>query len=493
MAPDDRLPPQAAAVADESNFAPAAEAPTYTAPPDEAAEIPEAAWTAPRRAPGVLALAWPAVLSNLLYSTVGLVDTKIVGALGAPAIAAVTTGNRIFFMLQAVMMAVTAGTTALVARAWGAKDRAEAARVTSASFFLCVGAAALLTIPGMVFASDLAQIFRLDPQAVADATTFIWWLSAFYAPFAASFVVGTSLRAAGDTMTPLWVGAITNVVNIALAYGLVLGQFGLPRLGVAGAAIANGLAFTLGAAILCGRWMQGGLVMGRGGKGSLTRERLGRMLQIGYPAALEQLVWQGGFIGFLWIVSLYGTAPYAAYGIGVTILSFSFVVGFGFSIAAGTLVGQHLGARDPEGAARSGWRALALSVGAMVVLGATIILTSGHIARFMIDDPEVVELTVFFIYVLGAMQPLMAIEFALGGALRGAGDTRFPLFAVLAGLVGVRLVLAGIFAFLGLSVHWVFAALIGDYIVKASMLTWRFASGRWKHIRVLEKPARAAA
>jgi Na+-driven multidrug efflux pump len=215
------------------------------------------------------------------------------------------------------------------------------------------------------------------------------------------------------------------------------------------------------------------------------------MLQIGYPAALEQVVWQGGFIGFLWIVSLYGTAPYAAYGIGVTILSFSFVVGFGFSIAAGTLVGQHLGANDPEGATRSGWRALRLSIAAMVVLGTTIILTSRSIAQFMINDPQVVELTVFFIYVLGAVQPLMAIEFALGGALRGAGDTRFPLFAVLAGLVGVRVVLAGLFAWMGLSVHWVFAALIGDYIVKASMLTWRFRSGRWQKLRYLDDEAAA--
>jgi putative MATE family efflux protein len=453
---------------------------------DEAAEVPAPSWAPPRSSPGVLALAWPAVVGNLLFSTVGLVDTKIVGALGAPAIAAVTTGNRIFFILQAVLMAVTAGTTALVARAWGANDRVEAERVTTASVVLCVGVAGSLTLPGMLLSSRLAHIFRLDPQAVEYATTFIWWLSVFNAPFAASFVIGTALRAAGDTRTPLWIGALTNVVNIFLAYGLVLGRFGLPQLGVVGAAIANGLAFTLGALVFAALWLRGRLLLGLSRSGALTRTRLRKMLQIGYPAAIEQIVWQGGFIGFLWIVSLYGTAPYAAYGIGVTILSFSFVVGFGFSIAAGTLVGQHLGAGDPDGATRSGWHALRLSIGAMVVLGALIIVFARSIAQFMIKDPEVVELTVFFIYVLGAMQPLMAIEFALGGALRGSGDTRFPLLAVLSGLIGVRVLLASIFAYLGLSVHWVFAALIGDYIVKATMLTWRFSSGRWKHLRYLE-------
>lgn len=468
MTPNDPRTPETAAAA--AGYAVA----------DEGAEVPAPSWSPPRVAPGVFALAWPAVVANLLYSTVGFVGTKIVGALGAPAVAAVTTGNRIFFILQAVLMAVTAGTTALVARAWGAQDRAEAERVTTASLVLCVGLAGALTIPGLLFCNELANIFRLDAQAVEYAATFIWWLSIFNAPFAASFVIGTALRAAGDMRTPLWVGALTNVVNIFLAWGLVLGRFGLPKLGVAGAAIANGLSFAIGALIFAWLWLRGRLLLGRGPGGALARPRLQRMLQIGYPAALEQVVWQGGFIGFLWIVSLYGTAPYAAYGIGVTILSFSFVVGFGFSIAAGTLVGQHLGADDPDGAARSGWRAMRLSVAAMVVLGALIIFFARSIAQFMIADPEVVELTVFFIYVLGAMQPLMAIEFALGGALRGAGDTRFPLLAVLSGLVGVRLTLAALFAWLGLSVHWVFAALIGDYIVKSTMLTWRFGSGRWK-------------
>ena len=203
-------------------------------------------------------------------------------------------------------------------------------------------------------------------------------------------------------------------------------------------------------------------------------------MHIGYPAAIEQGVWQGGFIAFMWVLALYGTGPYAAYGIGVSILAFSFVVGFGFSVAGATLVGQHLGAGDPDGAMRSGWRAMAFSVVSMSVFGLAIILASERIATWMIDDPEVVRLTVIFIYLLGAAQPLMAMEFSLGGALRGAGDTRFPLIAVLSGLIGVRIVVAGTFAWLGFSVEWVFAALLGHYLVTSTMMALRFRSGRWK-------------
>jgi putative MATE family efflux protein len=435
-------------------------------------------------APSILMLAWPTIAGNLLYSIIGLVNTKIVGSLGASAVAAVTAGHRMFFVLQAVLMAITAGTTALVARAWGAGDRDEAERVTKASMWVCMAVAVVMAVLGLAFAEQLAGVFRLDEETIAEAASFIRWLSVFNVAFAVPFVLGPAVRAAGDTMTPLWIGAITNVINVVLVYALVYGALGLPGLGVAGAAIATGLAFTAGAVIFLVMWLRGSLLVGVGPRGSLGRRRVKQLIRIGSPAGLEQLVWQGGFIAFLWIVALYGTAPYAAYGIGVNILALSFVVGFGFSIAASTHVGQRLGASDPEGATRSGWHATRLAVLAMVGLGAAVALAAPFIARLMIDDAEVVRLTIVFIYILGAVQPLMAIEFTLGGSLRGAGDTRFPLITTLTGLVLVRVVLAGFFAWLELSVEWVFGALIADYLIKGIMLVWRFRSGRWQRVRV---------
>ena len=125
-----------------------------------------------------------------------------------------------------------------------------------------------------------------------------------------------------------------------------------------------------------------------------------------------------------------------------------------------------------------------LAVASMIVLGTIVILTAEQVAAFMIEDPEVVRLTVVFIYILGACQPLMAIEFTLGGSLRGAGDTRFPLYTVMTGLIGVRVILSAIFAWAGLAVEWIFAALIAAYIVKVCMLAWRFRGGRWKALEV---------
>ena len=427
-------------------------------------------------------LAWPAILSNLLFSIIGIASIKIVGELGASAVASVTTGHRIFFALQAILMAISAGTTALVARSIGAKEPDEAAKITSASLWIGNIVAIILMLPCIFFSREIASVFGLDEETTIQAGEFIRWLSYFNIAFAINMVLGAALRAAGDTKTPLWIGVITNLINLVLVYVLVYGKFGLPQMGVPGAAIANGLSFLVGAIVLLILWQRQKLVIGIGGISSLTRVRIKKLVDIGYPAGLEQFVFQAGFLAFLWLVAKYGTAAFAAYGIGVQILSMSFVVGFGFSIAGATLVGQHLGAKDPVGARRQGWRATRLAALSMVVLGAGIVFAAPEIARFLIDDDEVVKLTVIFIYMLGVSQPLMAIEFTLGGCLRGAGDTRFPLIATLTGLIGVRVGLAFLFMLMDLPVEYIYGALIADYVVKAFMLIKRFESGKWQHI-----------
>ncbi|HCG70051.1 MAG TPA: hypothetical protein DE147_06300 [Gammaproteobacteria bacterium] len=101
---------------------------------------------------------------------------------------------------------------------------------------------------------------------------------------------------------------------------------------------------------------------------------------------------------------------------------------------------------------------------------------------FIGSGDRTIEYTVQFIYVLGAMMPLLAVEFAIGGALRGAGDTRFPLLATILGLLVMRCGLAALAAYFGLPVIWVYAALIGDYVLKGTLLIWRFRQGRWKTI-----------
>lgn len=442
-------------------------------------ETPKIA-VAPARA-SVWQLAWPSVITNLLQASVGLTDVKVVGSLGASAVAAATTGHRLFFALQAVLMGVSVGTTALVARAWGAGDRNEASQVLRSSLRLGLSLAVGMSLLGVVFAELFAGLFGLPDDARELAATYMRWISGFTCVFAIGMVFFAALRGAGEMRTPLWTGAITNLLNILFLYALVYGGLGFPKVGIRGAALAGGLAFSTAALLLTVLWRSGRLCLPLLDADGKQRERVRALLRVGMPAAAEQLVVQGGFIAFTFIVARYfGTHALAAYGIGVQILSVSFVIGFGFSIAASTLVGQHLGARDPAAAAHSGWRAMRLAITSMSVLAIVIVSCAEQIARAMLDDPEVVRLTTVFIQLLGAAQPLMAIDYALSGALRGAGDARFPLFSTFAGLICGRVLLAAIFTLAQRPVEWIYAALLADYAIKALLLIARFRSERWR-------------
>ncbi len=430
----------------------------------------------------VWGLAWPSILSNLLFASVGLVSIKAVGSLGAEAVAAVGTGQRIFWVFQALLMAIMAGTTALVARAIGSGNSFEAAQVTRASIGLCLLISFFTVILLWVGADFMIGLFGLDEESRQLSVSYTKILVAFTPVFAISMVLGTAQRAAGDAKTPLYIGLLTNIVNIILLLGLVEGRFGMPEMGVVGAALAGGLAFTFNSILVLALWFGKKLAVNIGKAGSMSYARLSQLLTISYPAGLESFIFQFGMLSFFWIVALYGTDAVAAYNIGVNVLMLSFTVGNGFAIAGATLTGQHLGASDPDKAYDSGFKAARLTMLSMGTLGVLLALYSRELSTFFINDVDVVNKAVIFVWILGIMQPFMAIEFSIGGAVRGAGDTKSPLIITLIGLVLVRVPLALLFYNLGLSIEWVYATLIADYFLKGVLLAIRYKSRRWMKV-----------
>ena len=427
----------------------------------------------------VWGLAWPSILANVLFASVGVVALKAVGSLGTDAVAAVGTGGRIFFVIQSIMMAISTGTTALVARAYGAKRYQEASQVlydsTLISMFLSFISIFIIWVAG----EDLLGLFGLELEAKQLALDYLKVLILFSPTFGVSIIFGAAVRAAGDVKTPLFIGLIQNIINIFLLIGLVNGKYGFPELGVVGAAYAGGISFAIGSVLGLFVWVTKIITIPLPKLNSFSFSRFRELIRVSTPAGLEQGVFQLGLLLYFWIISLYGNAPIAAYNVGINILMLSFMVGQGFTVAGATLTGQFLGAENPKEAKRSGWRSAGLTMVSMGILGILLALASRPIAGFFVDDPEVIRLTVLFVWLLGIMQPLMALEFALGGALRGAGDTKSPLYIVSISLVFFRLTFAGFFAWFGFSIEYIFGSLIIDYVVKAILFTYRFESGRW--------------
>ena len=430
----------------------------------------------------VWGLAWPPIVGNLLFASVGVISIKAVGTLGAEAVAAVGTGQRMVWVFQALLMAVMTGTTALVARAVGSKNMIEAAHVTRLAIGVSIALSLITTLVIVLFAEKFIGIFGLAPVAQELAVTYLT-ISILFIPFMAiGMVIGAALRAAGDVKTPMYIGVFTNIIAIYLLLGLVNGQYGMPKLGILGAALAMGISFTIGATIQLYLWLANKLVVPLGKAGSFTKERLRQLITISYPAGIESFVFQFGMLSFFWIVAMYGTEEVAAYNIGVNILMLSFILGNGFSVAAATLSGQFLGASDPVAAYKSGYQAAGMTMLAMSLSGLLLAFFAEPIAWFFIQDEEVVKFAVIFVWIFAMAQPFMALEFSLGSTLRGAGDTRSPLVITIIGLLVIRVPIAFLLYYLEMPVQWIFATLIIDYFVKGILLITRYRSKRWMKV-----------
>lgn len=421
-------------------------------------------------------LAWPSIIGNLMLTSVGIAHIKIVANHGTDAVAAVTSGHRVYFLLQAVLMGLSAAATAIIARHWGAGKVDAAARAIRSALRLSLAIALIAGIGFIAGAEPIVNSFGLEPGPSQLAIRFVQVMAIFSMAYAVSLILSTAMRAIGDPRTAMNYSIYSAVLNIALCIVLVDGYLGLPTMGSTGAALAGGLAPLLLYSLLIFRWINGQLSIPYTRSSDKDDDRA--LIKLATPAAIEQIVIHLGLITFMALVAYYGTAAFAAYGLGISLLSAILVIGFGFSIAGATLTGQYLGAHNSEQAWRSAVRTLKLSVLTLLVLGAALFFSAQSLSQFMVEDPEVIRYSVSFLKVIAIILPLIAIEMSIGGVLRGAGDTRFPLLVTLAGLI-VRLILGVLVVYTNMPITWLFATLAADYLLKILLLCQRFLRRNW--------------
>ena len=208
-------------------------------------------------------------------------------------------------------------------------------------------------------------------------------------------------------------------------------------------------------------------------------------VRLGLPAALEQFVLQLGLMIYVRFIVGFGTIGLSAYQVGMRVLSLSFIPNFGFSTAASALIGQNLGAGRKQEAKQAGWICLWWAMFSMSAVGLTYLLFSHWLAAQFIDDPEVIELSSQFIRIVGICQVGMAVYFTLAGALRGAGDTRWPLLITILSMYGFRIPATWIIIrFFGMGLFGTWNLLFGDYIIRVIFVLLRYSRGKWLETRV---------
>lgn len=439
------------------------------------------------RARAVVNLALPAVGEQVLNMTVGLVDTFLVGHLGAASIAGLSFANQFVMLAIMLISSIATGSTVLIARAVGAGDKELARRTVNQSLLLAGLMGLVTTALGTLLSGPAVRLMGADADALPLGVAYLQIVSCSFLPTALLFAGNACLRGAGDTRTTMRIMLLINVVNIAVASSLIYGPLGLPRLGVVGSALGAACARTLGGIVVL-------LLLARGKSGLQLAWRvmrvpdlrlIRRVLQIGIPTGIEMLLMRLADMSFFRTVATLGTAACAAHAVAMNAQSLSFAPGFGFAIAATTLVGQALGARDPQRAERDGYLAFQLGGGVMTVMGVVFLLFARQIIGFFTDDPQVVALGAGPLQVIAFGQPLFGASMIFSGALRGAGDTRWPMLANGLSMWVVRLSLALFFVLalrLGLVGAWY--AMVADVTVRAALNFLRFRRGGWKRIEV---------
>lgn len=432
----------------------------------------------------VLTLALPAVGEQMLNMAVGLADTFMVGHLGAASVAAVGLSNQAVMLVTTFFAATATGVTALIARHIGAREGEEANVIVHQGYLLGALFGLLAVVFGLTLNLPTMRLLQAPADVVGPGATYLSIVALTFPLAAWMFVGNAALRGAGDTRTPMLVMLAVNVVNICVAYAAIYGVGPLPAMGVAGSAI--GAATARGAG---GLLVTAFLLRGRSGLRLYPRRlipnvaQIRRIANIGLPAGAEQLLMRGAQTTFAATVAGLGTQAFAAHQIALQAESLSYMPGFGFAIAATTLVGQGLGARDPRRARADGRLAQWSAAAVMFCMGIIFFLFPAQIIGIFIDDPHVIELGIWPLRLVAFSQPMLATSMVLGGALRGAGDTRTTLLITGGGLWLARLPLAWLLApRFGLIGAWV--AMNVDLNVRGALVWLRFRGDHWTRIKV---------
>ena len=456
----------------------------------------------------VVRLAWPVLVQQFLILFVGLYDQYLAGN-NAPADpdkhvgyqAAQTTANYIAWFVSSCTALVAVGGTALVARFVGAGDRAGADRATNQSVLLAV----LFGLVGTPFVlAVLPAGVRAMGLAGDSADAAVGFLQPILALITCQLVAQAGIAClvgAGDTKTGPVVLSGVAILNIPLAWACFHGFGPIPELGFFGIGVGTALSHTAGClAVLA--------VLARGRYGLRLRPALlvpdfpliYRLLRVSVPASVDSLSIGLCQLWFLSLVNALGEVPAAAHGIVIRCEGLGYMSGQAFAVAASALVGQNLGAHRPKAAAHAAWVALGLGCAVMSVMGVLFFTFAPDMIRVFSPSERqqpIVEAGVPVLRLVAFAMPALSAIIVLTGALRGAGDTRYPILFTWFGFLVVRIPLAYLLTRsvvelgplgrvygweLGLVGAW--SAMFADLLVRGVLFFARFLGGRWKTVRV---------
>ena len=430
----------------------------------------------------ILLLAIPMVLEMVLESLFAVVDVFWVGRLGANAVATVGLTESMLTLVFAVAMGLSLSTTAMVARRIGEKDPKGAAVAGVQAIALGLGVSVAIGVPCFLLAPHLLRLMGASTDIVAVGTSYARIALGGSGVVLLLFLNNAIFRGAGDAAIAMRLLWVSNIINLFLDPCLIFGWGPFPRLGVTGAAVATLTGRSIGLAYQFYRLLRGTeriRILRR--QIRLNFEVLARLVRVSITGILQFAIAHTSWIGLVRIVSMFGAAALAGYTIAIRVIIFVILPSWGLSNAAATLVGQNLGAKQPERAEASVWRTGFYNMLFLGTIGVLFVLFAEPVVRLFTHDPSVVPLGASCLRILSYGNIGYAYGMVMLQAFNGAGDTVTPTIVNLFGFWFLEIPLAYWLAIkAGLHSNGVFFSIVIAEAAIAVAGILLFRRGRWK-------------
>lgn len=435
----------------------------------------------------MLSIAVPVAFQQGITAALNMVDVLMVGQLGETSIAALGLANQVFFLLILFLFGVTSGMAIFTAQFWGRRDEASIRLVLGISLSVSVLVGGLFTLAALLFPEQIMGFYTEDQEVIRLGVSYLRIVAFSYLIVAVVTSYMAILRSVTLVMLTAFVAVTALVFKTIIGYLLIFGKFGLPALGVRGAATATVLGWTFQLILL--------LILVYALRTPLAanpltffrfdRVFLFRVLKTSTPAAINEVFWSFGITVYNAVYARIGTDAIAAVNINATIEEIFFVIFIGLGNACSVMVGNKIGAGEKEISYEYGRRFLILGILGAVLAGAAIILIREPfigLGWYDISSAAANNLRMLML-VFSLSLWLRVHNFMLFiGALRAGGDTRFAMFMEIFSIwaVGVPMALLGGFVF-HLPVYWVYVMVLAEEAVKAVVIQFRFHSRKWIH------------
>ena len=428
-------------------------------------------------------IALPIALQNLIYSSVNMLDTIMVGNLGAVELAAVGLGNQVYFLLLILIFGIASGSGVFTAQYWGKKDLAGIRRTQGLSMTLGLSVSLVFMTLSLAAPRFILSLYSHDPEVLTLGSQYLRIAAWSYPAVAAGFSMSMALRGVERVKLPLAATVVSLSVNAFLNWVLIFGKFGMPALGVRGAAIATVIS----------RWMETAIVLTvayirryppAGSFRELTnwnRAYIARFTAIALPVVLNESIWSLGITFYNGIFARISTGAIAAFNIQNTVSELASVLFMGTANACAVLLGKRIGEGNREGAYDWARRFAVMGLILGTGMGLLLIPATRLIPLLFRLEPEVQRQTIFMVFCLAAVFPFKVFNLhVVVGICRSGGDTRFGVFYDVFGVWGVGMPLAMLGAFVWRLEPWqVFLLLCADEVAKLGLGVWRLASRKW--------------